>query len=244
MERDEYVIMYRVEDHHWWYAGLRGMLDLAWKRAGIHDTSCILDAGCGTGANLTHIASRGACIGIDFSPDAIRLCRSRGHHETAVASVSALPFAAGSISAAISCDVLCHRSIPDPMIPMREIANALKPGGTLLLNLPAYQWLYSSHDMHVHTTRRFTKRQVQRMLTNAGFENVYATYWNTLLFPLIVVARLWRKLRPLPASDLEGNSGERVHPILVLVLAVERMLLRIAPLPFGLSILCVARKRA
>ncbi|MCC6153115.1 MAG: class I SAM-dependent methyltransferase [Candidatus Hydrogenedentes bacterium] len=235
--------MYRVEDRHWWYTGLRGMLDLAWKHAGLHEKLGILDAGCGTGANLTHLASRGACIGIDFSPDAIRLCRSRGHHETAVASVAALPFAAGSIGVAISCDVLCHRSIPDPLIPLREISNALKPGGVLLVNLPAYQWLYSSHDVHVHTTRRFTKRQVQRMLTSAGFENVYATYWNTILFPLIVVTRLWRKVWPLPASDLEGNSGERVYPILSLVLAVERSLLRFAPMPFGLSVLCVARKR-
>lgn len=244
MERDEYAIMFRVEDNHWWYTGLRTMLDIAWRKAGLHDISRILDAGCGTGANLAHLGSRGASIGVDFSRDAIRLCRDRGLSKTIVASVTALPFAAGSIDTAISCDVLCHRSIHDPNIPLREIANALKPGGVLLLNLPAYQWLYSSHDMHVHTARRFTRRQVQRMLTNAGFENVYATYWNSLLFPLIVIARLWRKVRPRPTSDLDGNSGDSANPLFSILLAVERALLRYTPLPFGLSVHCVARKRA
>lgn len=220
------------------------MLDIAWDRARLHGTLRILDAGCGTGANLSHLQTRGGCIGIDFSPGAVHLSRTRGHLKTAVASVTALPFAAGSIDAAISCDVLCHRSIPDPDIPLREMANALKPGGILLLNLPAYQWLYSSHDVHVHTARRFTKRQVQQMLSKAGLENIYATYWNTLLFPPIVAARLWRKIRPLPASDLDGKTGDNMSAVFSCVLAIERLLLRIAPLPFGLSVLCVARKRA
>ena len=244
MERDEYAIMFRVEDRHWWYAGLRAMLDFAWYHTGQGNTSRIVDAGCGTGANLTHFQTRADCIGIDFSSEAICLCRTRGHAATAVASINALPFAADSIDVACSCDVLCYRSVADPLVPLREIADALKPGGTLLLNLPAYQWLFSSHDIHVHTTRRFTKHQVLHMLANAGFENVYATYWNSLLFPLIVVTRLWRKVKPLSASDLEGNTGERAYPIFSIVLAAERALLQIAPLPFGLSVLCVARKRA
>ena len=243
MERDEYAIMYRVEDRHWWYAGLRAMLDIAWNCAELHGPLRVLDAGCGTGANLSHLNTHGVCLGIDFSPDAVHLCRKRGHVKTAVSSVTALPFAAASIDTAISCDVLCHRSISDPHIPLREIANVLNSRGVLLLNLPAYQWLYSSHDVHVHTARRFTKREVERMLQNAGFEIVYTTYWNSLLFPAIALTRLWRKRRPLPASDLDGTTGTLAAAIFALVLALERALLRIAPLPFGLSILCVARKR-
>ncbi|MFA6244239.1 MAG: hypothetical protein WC655_25070, partial [Candidatus Hydrogenedentales bacterium] len=124
-----------------------------------------------------------------------------------------------------------------------ELARVVRPGGLLFLNLPAYQWLMSSHDTHVLTDKRFSRGEVNAMLTQAGCETLRSTYWNTLLFPPVLATRLWRKLHPLPASDLDGASGEGMSRVFRSVLQAERMLARVADLPFGLSVFTVARKR-
>jgi SAM-dependent methyltransferase len=242
MNRDEYAIMRRVEDGHWWYKGLRGMLRRAWTRFAPAGPVTLLDIGCGTGANLQFFRNEAACYGIDFETEAVRFCRQRGDLRTAAASATDLPFAAASFDVVVSCDVLCHRSIADKRQPLREMWRVLKPGGVAILNLPAYQWLHSSHDVHVQQDRRFTKRETRALLREAGFECAYDTYWNSLLFPFIVPTRLWRKLRPLAASDLDAASGEGLSPLFGAVLAVERAILRATAIPFGLSLLCVARK--
>jgi SAM-dependent methyltransferase len=242
MNRDEYAIMYRAEDCHWWYVGLRGMLRRVWDRFVPGGPIRMLDVGCGTGANLDFLRANASCFGIDFSTDAVRFCRGRGNSKTAAASATHLPFADDSFDVVVSCDVLCHRSIENKLQPLREMRRVLEPGGIVILNLPAYQWLHSSHDIHVQTDRRFTIGESDALLARAGFDRLFATYWNSLLFPLILPTRLWRKARPLPASDLDGASGEGLSPIFSGVLRVERALLRVAPMPFGLSLMCVARK--
>ena len=243
MERDEYAIMYRVEDRHWWYTGLRAMLDFAWDGFVPERPILLLDAGCGTGANLKHFTPRveQAC-GIDLSQYALSFCKSR-NIATARASAAKLPFADASFHVILSCDVLYHSNIENPLVALEELHRVLKPDGVLMLNLPAYEWLYSSHDRHIHTARRFTKRRVKRMVEEAGFECVYATYWNMLLFPAIAAARIWRKLRPRHASDLNTSEDSAFSPIAGTVLNIERALLRFAPMPFGLSVFCVARRR-
>lgn len=241
MERNEYAIMFRVEDRHWWYAGLRAVVAQVWDRFAPGPPLRMLDAGCGTGANLRHFRGRATCYGIDFSLDAVRYCRERGEPRTAAASAVHLPFADGAFDVVVSCDVLCHRSIRDKSQPLREMRRVLKPGGLLILNLPAYQWLLSSHDTHVQTDCRFTASTARALLAASGLDTVYSTYWNSLLFPAVAAVRLWRKARPLPASDLDGASGERANAVLGAALAIERALLRAAPLPFGVSLLIVAR---
>lgn len=242
MNRNEYSIMYRVEDRHWWYAGLRGIVDLAWSRH-IPADARVLDVGCGTGANLAAFRQNGELFGIDYSPDAIRLCRLRAETKTAVATALALPFADESFDAVLSCDVLCHRSIRDKKVPLSEMNRVLRPGGIAVMNLPAYQWLYSSHDRFVHTDRRFTSKKVRDLLKATGFAAIYSSYWNTLLFPIAAVVRLWRKRRPPPASDLDGASGDRRGAVLRGVVALERNVIRRVPMPFGLSVLVVAKKQ-
>jgi ubiquinone/menaquinone biosynthesis C-methylase UbiE len=242
VKADEYEIMFRVEDHHWWYVGLRAMLDAFWQRHVREERPVVIDVGCGTGATLDALRDVATATGIDAAPQAIRLCRMRGLTATAAASAEALPFRDASFDVAISCDVLCHQSIADKSVPLREVRRVLKPGGLLLLNLPAYQWLHSSHDEHVHTNRRFTRAEVRALLENVGFEVVYSTYWNSLLLPAIVMVRLWRKAIPRPVSDLDGDGTSVLSSIFAACLAVERVLLSYVPLPFGLSTFAIARK--
>ncbi len=243
MKTDEYEIMFRVEDHHWWYVGLRGVLDLYWRRYLHTDHPTVLDVGCGTGATLDALPDVAVATGIDAAPEAIRLCRMRELARSATASAESLPFSDCLFDAAVSFDVLCHRSIADKNIPLREIHRVLKSGGLLFLNLPAYQWLHSSHDTHVYTDRRFTRDETCRILDATGFEVMQATYWNTVLFPPILAVRLWRKAFPLPASDLDEVRPSPLSSIYRVCLALERAILPYTSLPYGLSIFAVARKR-
>jgi len=242
MNVEEYATMFSVEDNHWWYHGLRGMVRRAWGRHIGGGPVRVLDAGCGTGAILAMLAQSARPVGVDLMPEAIRFCRIRRQMATAAASVVALPFPDGAFDAAVSLDVLCHRSISDKRAPLVEIARVLRPGAILILNLPAYQWLYSSHDMAVHTDTRFAKRQATGLLRDCGFSVIEATYWNSLLFPPIVVTRLWRKFFPPNGSDLASGGKGVSNAVFKAVLGIERGLLRLAPMPMGLSLFLVARK--
>ncbi|HOV75407.1 MAG TPA: class I SAM-dependent methyltransferase [Candidatus Hydrogenedentes bacterium] len=243
MNREEYAIMFATEDRHWWYAGLRAMLDGAWRRHLCIRNPLVLDAGCGTGATLQWIAGRTSRqpVGFDISPDAMRFCRQRGLAGLVQASVLAMPFSEAEFDAVVSLDVLYHRNVPDRMRALAAIFSALKPGGFLILNLPAYGWLRSSHDEAVHTAHRFTRGECVEMLRAAGFEVLQATYWNTLLFPAIVATRLWRKMRPPADSDL-APPGAMANRLFGAVLGIERKMAGLFPLPFGLSVFTVARK--
>ncbi len=245
MNLREYEIMYHVEDRHWWYIALRGVIEHYWRKRMSVSAPKVLDIGCGTGASLEWLPRgprAGDCVGVDFSKEAVRFCRTRGLDRTACASALSLPFPPSTFDAALFCDVLCHRSIPDPVEALREIHAVLKPGGLLFMNLPAYQWLYSSHDVAVHTARRFTRGQTIALLRAAGFELLDTTYWNTVLFPPILLTRMWRKYFPPPESDLAGFHDGAANRLLSRFLGIERALLRLAPMPFGLSVFAVGRK--
>lgn len=242
MNLEEYEIMFNVEDHHWWYVGLRAMLQDFWGRHVTEQSPRVLDVGCGTGAVMSAVASQAKPTGVDLAPEAIHFCRKRGHTRSAAGSATALPFASESFDAAVMFDVLNHKSIVDKAAPLREVHRVLRPGGVILANIPAFQWLLSSHDMAVHTDRRFTKGEMVSLLEKCSFEVLETTYWNTILFPPIALVRLWRKLKPSPASDLEGEVGGICQRIFSNILSLERRFVRTRPLPFGLSIFAAARK--
>ena len=243
MNVEEYATMYRVENQHWWYQGLRNMLAASWRRHVAVAAPRVLDAGCGTGATLAAWTEDAHSFGIDISPHALHYCRVRGLTRTTRASVTALPFPPSSFDIALSLDVIQHQAVPDKSLPLREIHRVLVSGGILFINVPAYQWLHSSHDTAVATDHRFTKSELLSLLAENGFEPIEITYWNTLLFPPATIVRLWRKVRPPEGSDLASEPGKTSSTLFGGVLACERAVIRLAPLPFGLSIFAAARKK-
>lgn len=233
--------MAEVEDTMWYYRALHRNVALALGRC-LPAGARVLDAGCGTGGLLRRLRAAHPdwrLTGLDFSPLAVELARARTGSEVVQGSVMTLPFPAETFDAITSCDVLCQ--VTDPVAALREFHRCLRPGGFILLTMPAYAWMYSYHDRQVGNLRRYTRRETADLLRAAGCAVVRTTYWNTLTFPLAV---LRRKVLPpaTPTSDV-GRFPAPVEAGFNALMAVEHAWLGLgAALPFGSSVLTVARK--
>jgi len=246
MERSEYTAMASVEDRHWWYGGMRAiaaaLLDSAYTRR--HDLQ-ILDAGCGAGGNALFLRRYGQVVGIDLAAEALDLGGWRLPGALARGSVLEIPFADASFDLVTSFDVLYHRAVPDERLALRETARVLRPGGRLLIRLPAYEFLRSKHDRAVHTRRRYTKAEARALLEARGFIVERCSYINSLLFVLPLAQRLIERALPAlerPESDL-ALPAPPINEVLRWPLATEAAwLARGGAFPIGLSILALARK--
>lgn len=246
MEHAEYEMMYRAEDHHWWYSGMRAItMAVLDRHVGRGHGLSILDAGCGTGACMQYLAPYGTVAGIDLASEAVDFCRQRGLERLARASIVELPFADAAFDLVTSFDVMsaCTPDLADTAL--REFARVLRPGGRLLLRLPAYQWLYGRHDELVHTRHRFSRGEIARRLRQHGFAVEHTSYANCLLFPLAALKRLKdRLLPPRQARSDVSVSGGRLGSLFGWLLRAEAPWVRRVGLPFGLTVLALARKPA
>jgi SAM-dependent methyltransferase len=239
---EEYQRMFEAEERQWWYAGMRsiafGLLDAALARE--RASRRLLDAGCGTGHNLLHLGERGRAYGVDLSEEAIRFCRTRGV-AAARGSVLQLPFAAGSFDAVTSFDVIYHQWVNDDRSAVAEMARVLKPGGLLLVRVPAFKALWGAHDEAVHSRHRYTRGELAALLRSQGFELVRATYCNFFLFPLLIARRSLDR-----ATGRHGSDVQFLPPLLERtfrgLLEVEALLSRSVSLPFGTSVVVLGRK--
>ena len=242
MNPAEYEAMFAVEDRHWWYVGVRREVE-RWldglKPPGARMR--VLDAGCGTGGLLANLRTGAWRTGVEISPDGIRLARTRGRAPLVQGSVSSLPFADESFDAVVSIDVLCHAGV-DERQAIAEAARVLKPGGRLLVQVPAFDWLRGEHDTAVWTKRRYRRGEIARLLRAAGLFSRRSAYRNALLFPVAVIARLARRGR----RSREGARSDvrpvptPINALLSAVLAFERRIP--VALPFGLSVFVVGEK--
>lgn len=241
VEPQEYHLMDAVEDGMWWYRALHARVLEALGRP----RGRVLDAGCGTGGFLARLRSawpEAEATGLEYDPGAAARTRAKSGVSVANGSVLAMPFADASFHGVTSMDVLCHAAV-EPDAALAEIRRVLAPGGRLVLNLPAFQWLLSAHDHRVHNVRRFTAPETDRMLNQAGFDVVTTRYWNGLLLPLMILQR------KIMASAPEGRSDVAAFPpwqdrMLFGVTEVERQLTRLRlSVPAGGSVLAVATRR-
>jgi len=245
MNLEEYEVMYRVEDRHWWYLGMERITRSLVERALPPDWQTrslkILDAGCGTGAVMKYLARYGEVTGFDFSAEALKFSRKRGHARLAQASVTNLPYDANVFDLLVSFDVLCEIGVDDEQA-LREFARVLKPGGVVLLRLPAYAWMRGRHDVAVHLAHRYTRGELTRKLRASGLLPLRASYANTFLFP-VAAAKRWseRWLPPQTGSDLTLNPGP-TNGLLRAILSAEAPLIASRGLPFGLTVTTLARK--
>ncbi len=227
MEAAEYALMDAAEGRMWWYRALHARLVALLEGT----DGPILDAGCGTGGLLALLAGAER-HGLEFSALAAPLAAAKSGARIVRGSVNAMPYAEGSFAAVVSADVLCHAAV-EPGVALAEVWRVLRPGGRVVLNLPAYQWLLSAHDRRVHNARRFTAAGARGVLGAAGFVAVRTRYWNSLLFPLMLLQRKVLANHGEAASDVTAFSpwlDATLHGIT----ALERHL---PALPFGGSLL-------
>src|SRR5437763_5928311 len=241
MRRDEYATMFRVEETHWWYQALHRLI-FQTLEAELPDWRAkeILDVGCGTGAILKQLGNPEKNVGIDLAPEAILFCRQRGLNNVRQGDICALPFADASFDAVICSSVLYHQWVSDVEGAVREMYRVLRPGGVLLINVPAFPLLHSAHDDAVMTARRFRKREIRELLQKQNFTIRRLTYWTTFLFPLAVAARTLGGRKT--GRDFETEGALFIRRTLARIMALEQGLLRKISFPFGVAWLAVARK--
>lgn len=245
MNPREYEVLRGVEDRHWWFVGLRREVAAELARTRV-DFTRWLDAGSGTGGLLANLRPPGspARFGVEISSDGLAFSRSRGLSRLARASVAEMPFASGAFDLVTSIDVLCHRGVDEPRA-LAEAHRCLRQGGILLLQVPAFDFLRGEHDEAVWTNRRFRKKEIERLLSAAGFRLRRSFYRNSILFPAAALRRL---LRRRPAAGREAISDVApaprwLNPLFGAMLGLERGSRAIGfSLPFGLSVVCLAEK--
>ncbi|MCB9877250.1 MAG: class I SAM-dependent methyltransferase [Planctomycetes bacterium] len=240
-------MMYRAEDHHWWYRGMRAITRAVLDRFVAREDGAlrILDAGCGTGSTLEYLQDYGWTVGVDLAPEAVGFCSERGLPRLARASILELPFAADSFDLITSFDVVSSCRREQAPHALAEFFRVLRPGGHLLLRLPAYMWLRGRHDELVHTWARFSRGETRRLLRAQGFEIERLSYANCLLFPLAAAKRLKdRLLPPKQARSDVSVTGGWINPLFGALLRSEAPLVSRVGLPFGLTILALAKKPA
>ena len=245
MTEDEIHKIAALETSHWWYRGTREIC-MALLRPHIagREPLRILDIGCGTGGNLAVLIEFGEARGIDPDPLCINYGRRKGL-ECSHGNMLDFEAPPASLDLVTLFDALTQVDRDKVPAVLSRIATALVPGGLIAFREPALPIARGAHDRAVNIHHRFKAREVGALLNHTGLEPLRVTYMNTLLFPPIVIARrLQNALFPaLAASDVRPTPAP-LNALLLGVLRVERQLLRISNLPFGVSLFAVARKAA
>lgn len=226
---------------HWWYRARRALVTqmLAGE---LPPAARVIDVGCGTGDNLAALdaAAGGPVVGVELSPYAIRHApRSpQGAVRVGVARAEHLPFPDACADLVTSMDVIEHL---DDDAALADYHRVLRPGGKLLLTVPAYQWLWSDHDVWAAHRRRYSRRSLVGAVERAGFRPRRVTYFNSFLVPPAAV------LRRTPArhlvkgeQDEVGAASPTVDRVMTGLATLERRWARHRSVPFGLSIACLA----
>lgn len=242
MEKEQYEILFRVEEAHWWYLGMRAIVaSLLERHLDANRRHRILDAGCGTGGMSSYLGRFGSVVGLDGSLEALCLAKKRRLRDLVLGSVEQVPFESDSFDLVTSFDVIYHRAVKDDRRALAEFYRVLAPGGHLVIRVPAYDWLRAPHDLAVHTRHRYTRGELARRLEDAGLRLRTLTYVNSLLFPLATLVRLMENAGMIQVEEL-ALPPEAINQVLLSALKAEARLIRAMSLPWGLSVLAVATK--
>ena len=243
MKEHTYPIMFRVEQSHWWYIGRRKILarfveDIC--RRVTDRRPRILDVGCGTGANLLMLSEYGDAEGVDISEAALAFCRERGLEKVKLGTGEKLPYDDGTFDLVTAFDVVEH--MDDDLAGLSEMRRVLRPGGRVLLFVPAFMFLWGLQDDVSNHRRRYRLPELRKVLEQAGFEVERASYANiTFFMPILFMRQLMRVTGIKPESE-NNITISALNGVFGKIFSAERHILKNFNFPFGVSIVVVARK--
>lgn len=229
---------------HWWYQGRRALLSLL-LGGRLAPGASVVDVGCGTGDNLgtlEALAGGGPVSGVELSAHAIRrVPAGPGGARVGIALAEHLPYRDGAADLLTSMDVIEH--LDDDRVAMAEFHRVLRPGGWLLLTVPAYQWLWSRHDETAAHRRRYSRPRLEAVVEGAGFVVERTTYFNSFLVPPAAALRRTPLRRFASENDEEvGQASPFVSKVMTGLSTLERKVIRRRRMPFGLSLILLARR--
>lgn len=240
MQQYLYQDLYQLEESHWWHKNKRELVFFFIKQNITDKKNRILDVGCGTGKNIEVFSKLGECWGIDTSPSAIAFCKKRGIKKTIKGNIEQIPFSSQSFNVITALDVLEH---VDDSKSLKEIYRVLKKGGVIIATVPAFPKLWSKWDEVLHHKRRYTSKSLKRILQENKFKIIKISYFYLFLIIPIFLVRLVKNFffKNYYPSDFK-LSNNTINYLLRNISGFERFFIPFLSLPFGTSLIVVARK--
>jgi len=242
MQKDFYKTYFKLEKDNWWFRVRRNIVLSLIKKYKISKEGEIFDFGCGSGYLVGYLQKLGYNVsGSDISQEAIEFGKAKDIHGLEVVQNDQIKTQNGGFEVILTLDVIEH--IEDDLGAIRAIQEALKPGGTAIITVPAYQWMWGVQDEVAHHFRRYNMKSLLKLFEHTNLSVVKKSYFNTFLFLPIATVRLVSKLLKLESreSDFELNN-KFINKILFTIFNIEAKLLRSLNFPFGVSILLVLKK--
>jgi len=246
MEEYEYKIMYDIESTYWWFRGKQFLLSMLLNDHLDDDGSNrALDIGAGTGSTLELLRKYGAAYGVEFSTVAIHMLKQVGLNSIVRSNAEeSIPFKSDTFSVVTCLDVLEHLENDSGLL--AEMVRVCKPGGIILVTVPAMPFLWSSHDQALHHKRRYIKNQLLNRIAPLNCIVTRSTYFNAFLFLPIAAVRTFKSFVRAGGAKAESDFfmplPRWLNSALYFLFATELKCLRIVGIPFGLSILAVIQK--
>ena len=242
LEDNAIELLASIEDENWWNKGRRQILNSLIKSMTDHTNLKILDVGCGPGGTSIAFNAFGRVTGIDYSTTALKIALKRGL-DVFKSTLINVPVKDESFDLITALDVIEH--IQDEQQVLTEIKRMLKPDGFVVITVPAFQFLWSEHDVAVSHVRRYDIKSLRKSLDDAGFTIIRVSYFVSFVFPLVALYRIMtrfgiKKSNPKPNMN---KLPQLVNNMLERIMCVENSILKKFNFPFGVSIVCIVKKR-
>jgi SAM-dependent methyltransferase len=243
MELDAYRQMAATEDEHWWFCGRRSIAEAVIRSLDLPENAHIIEIGAGTGGNIRMLEQFGAVTAVEMSDLAREIAREK----------TGCDFLSGHLPDNIpvapqSCDLICLfdvlEHVAEDEASLTAIRKMLKPGGRVMLTVPAHQWLWSTHDVELHHMRRYSRTLLRERIEKAGYAIDRMSYTNAALFPVAALARLVDRMRRPARPSGHATPPKPINAAMKAMFSAEGRIVPNAALPFGISLLAVFRKDA
>lgn len=243
MENKIFQKMLKLESSHWWFVARRKIIQRAINNLDLPRNIRILDAGCGNGDNLSLLSTFGDLVAFEKNEYALKTAKSKKIGEIYKAELpDKLPNTVKTnFDLIVLLDVLEH--IDDDSKSLTTVRKLMNNKGIILITVPAFQWLWSEHDVIHHHKRRYSKSELREKLDSSGFRIKYISYFNTLLFPFALVERIGQKIFFPSNPEILELPNNKINFLLEKIFSLEAIFMNKISLPFGLSLVAIAEKK-